>query len=172
MKNRILTVGAILLACFFISSAISAKSPHSISVGGRQHVDHSVFTDLPFSDGDISYSLGYEYHEPSGYWQIALDYTPEIDDDETVDYVLTPQLNLVITDKIWRGGVGILKSLIESEDDSDWTDLYWQILLGVSIPVGKINIEANGVYAFEDWDELSELDSDDIEFMGRIVFNF
>ncbi|MCA1809432.1 MAG: hypothetical protein ABR497_03990 [Kiritimatiellia bacterium] len=156
-----------------------AGAQHSLLLGGRYHNEHSHFDALPFGNGDISYLLGYAYGESLGIWQLAVDFAPDVSggrpDDEdgpraAVDYVVTPQLNVLVKDRIFRGGVGFCTSYIRAEDDSEWLDPYWQFFLGFNFPlVGKVSLDATAAYAFEKWDRLDRFDFDDVEF--NLVMN-
>lgn len=142
---------------------------NALVLGVRQHVRHSVATDLPYGDNDISYLLGYEWREASACWQLAVDYAPDVD-SVGVDYVLTPQLNLIVNDGIWRGGVGILKSYIADDMNTDWEDIYWQFILGIGIPLGGLTVDVDAFYAFEDWGDIGDFDTDDLEFGASLSF--
>lgn len=163
----------IMIFCSLLAQMVNAKGGHEFCLGARQHVDHSTYTELPFNDGDLSYGIAYEYHEGQAYWQIALDYAPDITGTNFVDSVLTPQLNLIFEDRAWRGGLGILTSYIVSDDDDDWTDIYWQFLFGIHLGMSKnIQLDVFAYYPFEGWAEIGEFDGKDIEFGGWLHFPF
>lgn len=145
-----------------------------LSAGARYHVDHSVYEELPFDAGDMSYGLAYEYRERQALWQVAMNYAPHIGGaTNDIDYVMTPQLNLIFTDNNWRGGTGILKSYIKDEVlGGDWTDVYWQFLFGFQTPVSRMKFDFQAFYVFNHWDELSEFDFGDVEFGGWLSLDF
>lgn len=167
---------SVLIAAGIVAGACrpAEAGSHRLGVGMRRHVDHSVFEELPFGEDDISYLLGYEYHEANAYWQIGVGYTRDPSGTtNAVDYVITPQLNLVFEDNFWRMGTGILSSYI-SEDggNSDWTDPYWQVLLGLSLPLFALDLDVNASYVFEQWGDISEFDFGDIELVGWLSYEF
>ncbi len=165
-------VSLMLLAQPFHSQAAGQKKS-AIGLGARSQVKHSVMKDLPFEDGDITYTASYEYHDAAGYWQLMVGYTPDVGDGDVIDYVITPQLNLIIQDKIFLAGTGILGSYIsDKETGSDWTDVYWQLMLGLEIPVGPLSIEAMASYQFDKWGNLSDFEFDDITYGGSLKFYF
>lgn len=148
------------------------KSWNEVSVGARRHVESSVLSDiLPFEDGDFSYGVSWQYNEDEVYWQLLVDYTPGI---EGTDFVITPRLNLMGTDSLfgtkgmpgfWRGGIGVCASYIDPKSaDTDWSDIYWQFLLGVRIPIAGVSLDLQSFYPFERWSELNQFDVDDLEF--------
>ncbi len=175
MKTKIvfIALGSLLTLC---PQFVSAQS--GISIGVREHVTHTIFEELPFEDGDLTYTLGYEIHDSHGYWQLMVGYTPEVGNEElgidefAVDYVLTPQLNLIIQDGIFIAGTGILGSYIETEEDSDWTDVYWQLMLGLEIPLGGLRIELLAYYTYDSWGDIGDFDGDDVEYGGSIKYLF
>ena len=166
MRERII----LFVLAMSLATTSVAKNPafssSRISAGGRFHAGHSAFDELPFDDGDVSYALAYEIHEYDAFWQIVLDYAPNISGtNSTTDTVITPQLNLIAKDGVWRGGIGILKSYLRDDDgESNWTDLYWQFILGLELRLFRLEIEAHAYYVFEKWGEVDEFDIDELEF--------
>lgn len=167
------TIVVIFLCSSLAVQVLSAKGEQRYAVGVRKHVDHSAFYDRPFGDGDISYGVAYEYHEEKVFWQLALDYTPDVEGTNGVDYVLTPQLTLIAKDRLWRGGVGVLTSYVSADDDDDWTGLNWQFLLGIHLgQPGSLGLDLSTYYMFEKWSAIGDFEWDDIEFGGRLSFPF
>jgi len=170
----------IMLSAFAILIVMQApaSAAQAISAGARYHMRHSEYAELPYDDGDLSYLLGYEYHENNAFWQLLVGYAPDIttgDEDGTgAKSVVTPQLNLFFADGNWLGGVGILASYIDTEDSesSDWTDVYWQLMLGLQLPLPVLDVELMAYYPFEKWSTLSEFEAGDIEFGVQIKFKF
>ncbi len=166
--KRIL-VASLLLALTLPVLAVPATRP-AVLAGARYHVEHSVFTELPFDSGDLSYTLGWEYHDQNGFWQLLVGYAPEIGGTNGVDYVVTPQLNLLLEDRGWQAGVGALSSYVVTEDESDWTSIYWQFLLGFTLQLPAFSIDIMSYYPFESWGKLSDFDAGDIEFGVMVKF--
>lgn len=178
MQTKIaLTAIALLLAL-----QVQSIAGHALTAGGRYHMRHSEYLELPFDDGDLSYLLGYEYHEGSAFWQLLVGYAPDISEGDDgrgigIKSVTTPQINLLFEDRNWLGGVGALASYIETEDDvdlereSDWTDVYWQLMLGFQIPLPAFNIEVMAYYPFEKWKTLRDFEFGDIEYGVLLKLN-
>jgi len=172
MKTKRFSILTGLIALALTSTTAMAGSSVA-AVGARYQTDHSVFTDLPFDDGDISYALAYEYDETDALWQLAVSYCPDVTGSNQVDYVITPQISLILRDGIWRAGTGVLMSYIHDEDiGGDWTDLYWQLLAGIQLPFFGLRIGAEAVYVYESWGDLGDFDSDDLEYNGWLGFEF
>jgi len=169
-KRVLLSAWVLVFAC--AAGALAAGSS-GLSLGARSHVDHSTFVDLPYDDGDLSYGLAYEIHESAAYWQVAVLYAPDVSGVETIDYVITPQINLIMKDSFWRMGVGALGSYIrDNETGGDWTDVYWQFIAGISIPLSVFELNAQAYYPFEAWRDIGDFDTDDIEFGGWLTYFF
>jgi hypothetical protein len=174
--NRYLhSSGLIAVLALAVANVALAEVTQSFGVGARSHQERTSFSELPFKDGDLSYSAAYEYHDGDAFWQLACDVTPGLDGSGTnaADYAITPQLNLLLKDKMLQGGVGILSTYTHGEEDGDWTDLYWQFILGVSLPLpGSLSVEINAYYVFESWDNIGEFDFGDIEYGAFLNYKF
>jgi hypothetical protein len=149
---------------------------HMLSVGVRQHVNHSEFDKLAFGEDDLAYILAYEAHEDIGFWQLGIGYTPDPSGDQPVDYILTPQISLIFKDRIYRAGIGVLWDyIVSNQDDIDdkWSSLYWQFIIGIHIPFSKkVGLDINSYYAFEKWNKLGDIHTKDIEFGALLNFSF
>ena len=166
------SVGIALVMVSGISFA-SATSSSGFDVGARYHICHSEFADLPYADGDMTYALGYEIHDENGLLQLLCGFTPEFSGRNDLDYGITPEANLLLTDGLFQGGLGILSTYTKNASGHDWMDLYWQWVLGLNIPLGKrVSLQANAYYVFESWDRLNKFAFDDVEFGGFITYNF
>lgn len=143
----------------------AAGGRETLNVDFRQHADHALFPTIPYADGDTSFGISYDWHDSGGFWRLGVDYTSSASGTNGIDSVLTPNLSLIFEDDFWRGGVGILYSFVEMEDGDDQTlDLYWQLMLGISIPVGTWSLEIYTYHVFEDWDVVDEIETDELEF--------
>lgn len=165
MKTHRITgwVAALAAVGLGVASA-SAAGMNALAVGARYHVASVVLPELPYDDGDLSYGVAYELHEENAFWQLAVSGAPELNGNVEADYVITPELNLILKDRMFRGGVGIMDSYVETPVDSEWTDLYYQLILGLSAPIRKVNVAVYAYYPFADWDKLNEFDWEDVEF--------
>ena len=171
MKDYLTVMSIVVIAAVMTGSATAGS--HEWGVGGRYHVEHSEFEELPFGNGDIGYGLVYEYHDRTAYWQIALSYAPDITGTNGVDSVLTPQINLVLEDAFWRAGAGLLSSYVQRDDGgSDWTDPYWQLILGIGLPLFSLDLDVHAYYTLESWSDIDQFDPDDIEYGAWLTFAF
>lgn len=139
------------------------QGSHKLALGARYHDKVTSVPGLPYESGDLSWLLAYEYHESIVFWQLGLGYTPERNTDAEVK-VFTPQVNLIFKDGIYRLGTGVLKSYVDNQGETDWTDLYWQMIAGLEIPLGSVaSIGLYGCYVFHKWDEITKTDDNGLE---------
>jgi hypothetical protein len=163
MNYKLYLFGIITLAA--VATRPVQAATHEWGLGGRYHMDHSVFEELPFGDEDIGYGLAYEYHDVSAFWQIAVTYAPDVTGTNGIDSVTTPELNLIFDDSWLRLGLGILSSYVRQDvGGNDWTDLYWQFIVGLNFPISSLTLSINAYYPFEDWGNLEAFDAADIEY--------
>lgn len=175
MKTTLRAIGTgILVTVIGLLPDRAAAGGQVLSLGARYHQAHSAFVDLPFEDGDISYTAAYEYHDKDAFWQLGVDVTPEVGEGNDVDYAVTPQLNLLLKDRIFQGGLGILSTYTrDAAGKGDWMDLYWQFILGVALPLpGPLKVSANAYYTFEQWDALGDFKSEDLEYGVAVGYTF
>ncbi len=148
------------------------------------HAEQKKFTKLPYENGDLSYWLAYEFHEQTSFLQLGVGYAPSVsgtgqseaeqerDGKIGVDYVVTPQISMIWKDQAWRGGVGLLKSLVAAEDESKWTGIYWQFMLGLNLPISATGLDVMAYYVFDKWTTLPDFRGDGIDFGVSISFSF
>lgn len=149
------------------------KPYHTLGTGARYHQKHTAFAEYPFGKGDLSYGLVYEFHEENAYWQVACGYASRPSGTPQSDYAVTPQVNLIIKDRIWRGGLGVAWTYVAGQPDgSGWTDFYWQFLAGISMPVVRLPLSVLAYYPFDRWSNLDEFDFRDVEYGVWVHFRF
>lgn len=169
MKNNIICI--IISLCFisifsdtafatdrnkWLSMDSDEETTHKISIGGTWHSNYSNFDKMPIEEDDYSYLLFYELHNKFAYWQLGGSFTPGPDDNR-FDHIITPQLNLIIKDRIYRIGIGALTSNLKINGDNDWTRVYWQCIVGLGIPLGShFGIDIYGHYLFESWKKIEK----------------
>jgi hypothetical protein len=177
------------LNCAAAEKKTKEYGPHSISLGGRYHTELSEFSDLPYGNGDISYILAYQYTQGCAIWQFACDLGPDVSGKKEVytnsasatytnlvgvDYIITPQFNLIFRDSYFRGGGGIRTSYIrDSKGEGEWLDPYWQLQLGLSFPIYKrFSLDIHTYYVYERWDKLIKFKFGDLEYGALVNFAF
>ena len=149
----------------------AAPSSSRISMGVRLMDEFPGLKDFPVEKDDLAYELFYEYHEGIGLWQIGAAYIP--DGDERFDYLVTPQVNLIFKDRIYRLGSGVLKSCVATEDGEDWTDLYWQVIAGLGFTFGDfIGLDISAHYVFKKWKDIADTDKAAVDYSARLSLSF
>lgn len=177
VKKLITIFTAILLLS---GSTLYPAENNMFSIGGRYHTQQSAFDDLPFGDGDISYLLAYTYSYYASMWQFGLDIGPDVkgkmpdSSGEGVNFVLTPQFNLIFRDRWFRGGPGIRTSYLRSENgDGKWLSPYWQLQLGLSFPIWRtLSVDIGAYYVMEQWSKISKFRVNDLEYGLLINYAF
>ena len=153
-------------------SAPSRQHQTSVVLGARRHSEHSIYDELPFTNRDMSYVLGWEVHDVAGFWQLGVNYTPDIGDATNgVRYAVSPFANLLLKDRGWLAGVGVMSSYVAYEEEREWTSIYWQLMLGFSIPVSRFEVDVMVYYPFKRWNEIREFSTRDLEFGGLLRYH-
>ncbi len=161
----------------FLNTNLHAAATTFYSIGARYHTTHTRFEDYPFGSGDLTYQAGMEFHEGIGFWQLILGYTPSLrstsePDEPEVDYIITPQLNLILQDQGWLAGTGILSSYIKDEVESDWSKTYWQTMLGYQFRFQHFTLDVMGIYSFDRWSNFSDFRFGNMEFSAMLKRRF
>ena len=135
-----------------LSAGAMAATATVFDLGTRYHQQNSAFTGLPYADGDMTYCAAYEIHELC-----------------CIQMMLRRKAGSCL-----QGGAGILSTYTrDSDGKGDWMDLYWQLILGLNIPLGKSwSLQANAYYVFKSWDRLGDFKFEDIEFGGYLGYSF
>lgn len=176
MSRRLAIAVALLLGCAAATPVFAIQSGLSTQV--RQFDNHTNFEDRPFAKDDYGYGLAYEIRDVKGGWQLGALYTPDAggkNGKEEYDYAITPFLNMFFKDRIFIGGLGMDKTYLPDTDTAgdEWTDLYWNFLLGLEFPLGKkLSVSALAIYDFEGWHQLGDFEFDDIEFAAALTLLF
>ncbi|MBL7077121.1 MAG: hypothetical protein ISS31_06600 [Kiritimatiellae bacterium] len=161
-----------LLVLFLCLSSVQAggRVKQRFGVGARYHAEQHTELEVAFDD-ESTYGLVYEYHEGNTFWQLGAQYGTGLGSNE-VDYVITPEINLMLTDGAWRGGIGALATYVSTDEDSDWSDIYYQLILGFDVPLGGLALSIQAAYTFEDFDNLGDFDFDELDWAGYLSYQF
>jgi hypothetical protein len=147
----------------------------AIALGIRQHSDYLGAPNLPYGEGDLSYLVAYEYHEGNAYWQIGLGYTPHSTTTSTVEKVesvMTPQIHLLLKDRIFYGGLGLMRSYVRREE-SHWTDFVWQLQFGAHFPLSEaFDLQLAAYYLFEEWGDIGDFNTDNVELGMSLSYRY
>lgn len=148
------------------------ESTSKIAGGVRLYDEFPGLKNFPIEKDDLGYELLYEYHEGIGYWQLGAAYIPAPDDDR-FDYLVSPQINLILKDRIYRIGTGAMKTYVKTNSDKYWTDLCWQMILGLGLPLGDhLSIDVYAHYVFKSWKDFTDTDQAAIDYSALVSVNF
>lgn len=157
---------------------VSAPAENRWALGGRYHSENTTFPELPFGKGDLSGFVAYEYVEAAGAWQVGLDVCPRSTKEystngtDTADYVLTPQLNLVLKEKYILMGGGALISYV-ARKDPEWTDLYYQFLAGLHFELKpSIHLNIVSYYPFQEFADFKDFEPKALEYGAWLSLRF
>ncbi len=167
--KTLVTAFVVLLLCLSTAQARN-NTRQRWGAGARYHAQHGTEREVPFDDV-LTYGIVYEYHERGTFWQLGLQYGSDLGSGD-VDYLLTPEINLMLTDGAWRGGIGALSTYTRVDDESDWSDIYYQVILGFDMPLGSTILSIQAHYVFEDFDKLDEFDFGDLDWAGYLMYQF
>ena len=164
------------LAAVTVAAADSKSESWSIvNLGMRMHAENDTFGSAPvYGRDDLSYKVGYEYHEASAFWQLAANWTPRATGSPDTDWAAAPELNLLFKEGWFRAGAGALIDYVSRSDgNSDWTSVYWQFLAGVGIPLGDaFTLDGYVYYPFSSWEHLNEFDVSSLEYGVNLGYKF
>ncbi len=157
-----------------------AQSPNYLSIGGRYHNENSVFTDLPYGNGDLSYVLAYTLAEQHMGLQFGVGFAPDVSglrdapNTNQTDYIITPQAHLILRDGCLRGGAGILASYLrDNQKEGEWIAPFYQLQLGINLPLlQRLSIDASVYYTFEKWENAAKFRPKDLEYGLWLNYNF
>jgi len=163
MKRITAFILLLSLVCFS-QAALAQKTAKTWGFGIRQHTEQPDYPDISFGD-EVSYGLSLSAIDAGGYWHAALLYTPDFAGVSDADYALTPEVNLILTENAWRVGIGGARTYVSSDTDSGWRDFFWQMSLGIGLPgFGKGTLEARAIYIFDDWGNVGDFETDNLEY--------
>lgn len=157
------------------NSRANAKPDMRVYGGARYHRASSVLDVLPYADGDLSATVGLEFRDAVGYWQLLLNGMDRPGaDDSSAKRILTPQLHLVMKDRVFLAGTGVMIShLRDDEQASGWTKVYYQLKIGLEFDLSdRFLLSGFAAYPFKRWDKLTDFTSSDLEYTAGLSFRF
>ncbi len=167
MKSTSLLLAAVALLTAGSSFADSSVSK-AVNAGIRVHQDHSFFEEYAYGDGDISFKMDYRIVRAPGFVEIGTLVTPDATGQSGLSTVFTPGISAMLSDNNLYGGLSILRSFDDSL--STLTDWYWQFGLGYAWNYSDtLAIEFGTAYPFEGFDDFSEFDAGDLEYVISIT---
>ncbi|GEM_PF-984360 len=150
------------------------KTNPAVSVLVKQHSDLTKsFEERPYGDGDTSFGLFVDLFDGMGGWRLGASYASGLSGPGEADTVITPEVTLMAVDKMFEAGVSLLIDYIDTEEGTDWGDLYFQTSIGLNFNLGsRMSLGIHAYYPFEDYSGFFDFDFDEIEYGGQFRFIF
>jgi hypothetical protein len=143
------------------------------SVLVKQHDARENFEERPYGKDDLSYGIFLEAFEGIGGWKIGAMYADDVSGIEGVDSVITPELSLMVVDRIWETGLSVLIDYVDADGEADWGDFYFQTQLGVNIPLGdRIQLGAHAFYPMESIGDIVDIGFNDLDYAVQVRVMF
>ena len=149
-----------------------------VNAGLRTHASNKTWNDdvRVYGNGDMGYTLAYEYHNEAAFWQFLLDWTPDATGRADTDSALTPEVNLIFKDGWARAGLGVFDDIVSTTGgggNDGWQNITWQFLVGVGLPLGdRVTLDGYVHYPFAGWNRLDRFDFGDLEYSLALGFRF
>ena len=161
-----------LLPVLLLSATLAAPA-NEWAVQVKKHAEHGEFSERPYGKDDISYGAFIEASEGLAAWRLGATYVSDATGFGEADSVITPEITLLAQDGAWEGGDSTLIDYVDANDETDWGDIYFQLQLGLRLPVLKrANLGINTYYPFEKFGELGKFDFGDLDYGLSLRFRF
>ncbi len=161
-----------LLPVLLLSTALAAPATE-LAVQVKKHADHSAFRERPYGKDDVSYGAFFELSEGLAAWRLGASYLTDASGFGEAETVITPEITLLAQDGIWEGGVSALMDYVDANDETEWGDLYYQLQLGLRLPLGKrAALGVNAYYPMESFGEIGEFKTGDLDYGLSLRFGF
>jgi len=140
----------------------------------KQHDDRAdTFEDRPYGKDDISYGLYLDIFEGRGGWRFGAAYSGDLTGIEGSDSVITPEISLLVVDGIWETGFGVLIDYLDIDGDTDWSDPYFQIQLGLNVPLSdRFQLGIHALYPFASASDFTDIRLSDLDFAAQFRARF
>ncbi|MEI6807538.1 MAG: hypothetical protein WCN95_02360 [bacterium] len=155
MKARSMIVAGLILVAATVGQRAVAD-PHRLGAGVHYNASVTSLGD-GFDSSGLSYLISYQF-VPASFFKLEanVEILPSSLTGSETAYV--PQVYALLGGIIYGGlGIGVAYS-----DGEFAKDPIYNIRAGLDIPISKIHIDVNANYGFTDFDQLSDLNSDNI----------
>jgi len=159
--------------CLFLLMLSPLFVPADVAIMAKKHTTHKEFDRRPYGNDDISYGAFLEFMEGPAGWRLGAMYATDLSGTYDADSVITPELTLLLQDGIWETGISILRDYLDSDEKSGWDKLYYQVQLGVNLPVGpNASVGIAAFYTLEKLSKITDFSFGDLDYglVARIRF--
>jgi len=162
----------ILLVILALAGSLAATATE-MAVQVKKHARHGEFGERPYGKDDVSYGAFFELSEGLAAWRLGASYLPDPTGFGEADTVITPEITLLAQDGAWEGGLSTLIDYVDANDEKEWGDIYFQLQLGLRLPLGKRStLGVNAYYPFEKFGELGKFSFGDLDYGLSLRFRF
>lgn len=153
------------LCALLLSLGFTALHATELAVMVKQHADHTKFDDRPYGKDDLSYGAFIEYFEGGAGWRLGAMYGSGLSGEGDFDTVITPEITLLLQDGLFETGVSTLIDYLDDGNDTGWGDLYFQLQLGLNLPLGPhLAVGAAAFYALDDFGNITDFKFDNLDY--------
>lgn len=143
------------------------------SVLVKQHDGRDDYAERPYGKDDMSYGVFLDAFEGVGGWRFGASYSGDLTGVEGVDSVITPEICLLVVDRIWETGIAVLIDYVDVDGEADWNDVYFHAQFGINFPLGnRIQLGAHAFYPMESISDIVDIGFSDLDYgvQLRIMF--
>lgn len=163
--KKFLAVFAVLALAMICAAPSAVADPHRL--GGGVHYWKTI-DDIDFDnydDNGYTMLVSYQYKPTLIGCELDLEFSNQ-DFGGSSESVLSPQAYFILGGLIY-GGLGIGSYYV----DSDWSDPFYALKLGVDFELAQLHFDINANYRFDEWDYdtvADDVDTDKIT-LGLVV---
>lgn len=157
-----------LCLLLFLSAPVFAQK--AVSVIARQYVEREKsYLDRPYSKDDMSYGLYFDVFDGIGGWRVGASYASDLTGVGDAKSVITPELTLLGKEGIWDSGFSVMIDYVDTEEGTEWGDIYYQFQLGLIIPLGgRLELGASMFFPFTDLGDFRDIGFNELD-LGLLV---
>jgi len=164
MKNLFILFLLFLTPCF---------AQKGVSVQMKQHEARTDFDERPYGKDDISYGLFLDLFEGIGGWRFGATFSDDLSGLPLVDSVVTPEVTLLVVDRIWETGISLMVDYVDADGSAEWGDIYFQTQLGINFPLSdRILLGGHVFYPMESITDLVDFGFSDLDMAIQLRIMF
>ncbi|WFB35879.1 hypothetical protein P3T73_17135 [Kiritimatiellota bacterium B12222] len=123
------------------------------------------FPDRPYGKDDMSYGLYLDIFDGMGGWRMGASYAGDLTGPDQANMVITPEITLLGSDKLFVSGVSLMMDYIDSDTGTEWSDLYFQIQLGLNVPLGnRFQAGIHAYFPFTEIQDFGDFDTGELDY--------
>jgi len=162
----------LFLLCIFLSAPLFAQK--NVTVMVKEHDKRmKSFPERPYGKDDLSYGVYLDIFDGMGGWRLGGSYASGLNGFGEADTVITPEITLLGQEGIWMTGVSVMMDYIDDETGTDWSDVYFQIQLGLNFPVGKrLSAGIHAFFPFSEFEDFGDFAVGELDYGVTVTAKF